>query len=93
MLNATESHSSFSASVQENSAERLKRLINSCHYLRQRLDQAFCVLSLIEDSIPEPENEGIVVHGAIQLLYDRMQDDYSGFWKEIKIAEGKGDAQ
>lgn len=70
-------------------AERLERLISSCHLMKQNLDQLICALDIAESSIPDKENSGVALAGMIRLLIAHQNDEYTGFLSEIRIAEGE----
>lgn len=68
---------------------RLERLLSTCRLVQQNWNDLISALSVVEDSIPDRENDGVPLAGLVRLLITHQNEEYSGFVSEIRLAAGE----
>lgn len=68
---------------------RLERLLNSCRRMEQNLNRLCCTLNIVDDAIPDRDNDGVTLSGLIQMVLAHQTDEHAEFVSEIRLAAGE----
>ncbi|MBE1723171.1 hypothetical protein [Bombella apis] len=69
--------------------DRLARLLTTCRRMEQNLNRLCCTLNIVDDAIPDRDNDGVTLSGLIQMVLAHQTDEHAEFVQEIRIAAGE----
>ena len=70
-------------------AERLERLLHTCHSMQKNLSRLISALDVVDNAIPDRDDTGLSLSDLVQMIINHQNEEYTDFVQEIRIAEGE----